>query len=125
MRVGEETRSVSGFQDRPLIRLACGQPPSPLWGEGLGSVQMGRNLVLCGTFGYIYWELGRSAPVGRRAAQCAAPTAYPEVAPPFVGAGHWPARVLGDHKDRPYRRQKPAPSSAPFGGTFPPGGRFI
>ena len=48
----------------------------PLWGEGLGSVQIGRNLVLLmGQFGYIYWELGRSAPVGRRAAQCAAPTA--------------------------------------------------
>ena len=33
-----------------------GNRPSPLRWEGLGSVQTGRNLVLCGTFGYIYWE---------------------------------------------------------------------
>ena len=32
-------------------------------------------MPLCGTFEYIYWELGRSAPVGGRAARCAAPTA--------------------------------------------------
>ena len=32
-------------------------------------------MPLCGTFEYIYWELGQSAPVGGRAARCAAPTA--------------------------------------------------
>ena len=75
MRVGEETRSVSGFQDRPLIRpsvhtgapdpIPSGLRPSPLdkgsrphRGEALGSVQIGRNLVLFGTLGYIYWEFG-------------------------------------------------------------------
>ena len=48
----------------PLIRPSvCTGAPSPK-GEGFGSAQIGRNLVLCGTFGYIYWELGRSAPVG-------------------------------------------------------------
>ena len=59
----------------PLIRPSvCTGAPSPK-GEGFGSAQIGRNLVLCGTFKYIYWELGRSASVGGRAAQCAAPTA--------------------------------------------------
>ena len=47
----------------------------PLWGEGFGSAQIGRDLPFCGTFGYIYWEFGRSAPVRGRAARCAAPTA--------------------------------------------------
>ena len=32
-------------------------------------------MPFCGTFEYIYWELGRSAPVGGQAARCAAPTA--------------------------------------------------
>ena len=57
----------------PLIRLACGQPPSPLWGEGFKVLQIRRNLVLCGTFGYIYWELGWSAPVGERGQSCRGP----------------------------------------------------
>ena len=61
----------SGLQPSPPDR---GSRPSPLWGEGFGAVQIRRNLPLCGTFGYIYWELGWSAPVGGRAAQCAAPT---------------------------------------------------
>ena len=69
----------------------------PLWGEGFGSAQIGRDLPFCGTFGYIYWEFGRSAPVRGRAARCAA---------------------LQE------RLREPAPSSAPFGGTFPPGGRL-
>ena len=57
---------------RPSVRTGA---PSPHSGEGFGSAQIGRNLVLCGTFEYIYWEFGRSASVGGRAAQCAAPTA--------------------------------------------------
>ena len=56
----------SGLQPSPPDR---GSRPSPLWGEGFGAVQIGRNSALCGTFGYIYWELWRSAPVGGRAAQ--------------------------------------------------------
>ena len=36
----------------------------PLCGEGFKVLQIRRNLPHCGTFGYIYWELGRSAPVG-------------------------------------------------------------
>ena len=28
----------------------------------VGAVQIGRNLPLCGTFGYIDWKLGDSAP---------------------------------------------------------------
>ena len=51
----------SGLQPSPPDR---GSRPSPLRGEGFCSAQIGRNLVLCGTFGYIYWELWRSAPVG-------------------------------------------------------------
>ena len=59
----------------PLIRPSvCTGAPSPL-GEGFWAAQIGKNSAFCGTFEYIYWELGRSAPVGRRAAQCAAPTA--------------------------------------------------
>ena len=51
----------SGLQPSPPDR---GSRPSPLWGEGFGAVQIGRDSSFCGTFGYIYWELGRSAPVG-------------------------------------------------------------
>ena len=36
----------------------------PLWGEGSWAVQIGRDSFFCGTFGYIYWKLGQSAPVG-------------------------------------------------------------
>ena len=85
----------------------------PLWGEGFKVLQIRRNLPHCGTFGYIYWELGRSAPVGGRATRCAAPTTeewYAQV-----------ARLGGRALQRGWR--EPAPSSAPFGGTFPPGGR--
>ena len=53
----------------PIPSVPSGHLPltrgvGPLWGEGFGSAQIRRNLPLCGTFGYIYWELGRSAPVG-------------------------------------------------------------
>ena len=50
--------------ETPLIRHGFAVPPSPLWGEGSRSTQIGWNCSHCGTFGYIYWELGRSAPVG-------------------------------------------------------------
>ena len=40
-----------------------GNRPSPHRGEVLGSVQIGRNLGLCGTFRYIYWELWIGAPI--------------------------------------------------------------
>ena len=45
---------------RPSVRTGA---PFPA-GEGFGPAQIGRNSALCETFGYIYWELGRSAPVG-------------------------------------------------------------
>ena len=61
----------SGLQPSPPDR---GSRPSPLWGEGFGAVQIGRNSALCGTFGYIYWELGRSAPVGGGRSGCTGPT---------------------------------------------------
>ena len=127
MRVGEETQSVSGFQDRPLIRPSVHSgAPSPHSGEGLGSVQMGMNLVLCGTFGYIYWELGRSAPVGRRAATWGRPYGVFGSRPSFfVGAGHWPTRVPGDHKGCPYKRggKNLPPHPPPSGAPSPQGGR--
>ena len=73
-----------GGGDAERLRLSRPPPHPPQcahWGtfppggEGFGATQIGRDSALCGTFGYIYWELGRSAPVGRRTAQCAAPTA--------------------------------------------------
>ena len=64
-----------------------GNQPSPRRREGFGSVQIGRKLALCGTFGYIYWELWRSAPVGGRAAR---------VCRPYKAGGHPPLqRSLG------------------------------
>ena len=90
MRVGEETRSVSGFQDRTLIRPSVRTGAhSPLWGEGFGSVQIGRNLDLCGTFGYIYWELGQSAPVWRAGGPVCRPYGGNVVSP-----GGAPCRVV-------------------------------
>ena len=52
--------------ETPLIRHGFAVPPSPLWGEGSRSTQIGWNCSHCGTFEYIYWELGRSTPVGER-----------------------------------------------------------
>ena len=99
--------------ETPLIRHGFAVPPSPLWGEGSRPTQIGWNCSHCGTFEYIYWELGRSAPVGGQAARCAAPTTE-----------EWYAQAVrpgGRALQRGWR--EPAPSSAPFGGTFPPGGR--
>ena len=60
---GDKRRRTS--QGLPLIRPSVRTgAPSPLWGEGFWPAQIGRDSALCGTFGYIYWELGRSAPVG-------------------------------------------------------------
>ena len=61
----------SGLRPSPPVR---GSRPSPLWGEGFCSAQIGGNCPLCGTFGYIYWELWWSAPVGGGRPGCAAPT---------------------------------------------------
>ena len=55
---------------RPSVRTGA---PSPK-GEGFGSAQIRRNCVLCGTFGYIYWEFGRSASVDRYGRPKATPT---------------------------------------------------
>ena len=54
---------------RPSVRTGA---PSPK-GEGFGTAQIGRDSALCGTFGYIYWKLRRSAPVGGRAARMCRP----------------------------------------------------
>ena len=51
----------SGLQPSPPDR---GSRPSPLWGKGFCAAQIGGDWSFCGTFGYIYWELWRSAPVG-------------------------------------------------------------
>ena len=74
MRVG--IRDADRLKDSPSSAPVCalGHLP-PHSGEGFGAAQIGRDWSLCGTFGYIYWEFGWSAPVGGRAAQCAAPTA--------------------------------------------------
>ena len=95
---------------RPLIRPSVRTgAPSPLWGEGFGAVQIGRNSALCGTFGYIYWELGRSAPVGGAGGPVRRPYGRN-----VVSLGGAPSRRA---LQRGWR--EPAPSSAPFGGTCP------
>ena len=108
-----------GIRDAERLKVSRLPPhPSGLrpWGEGFGAVQIGRNSALCGTFGYIYWELGRSAPVGGRAAQCAAPTAETwqaraarRVVAPYKGGG---GNLL------------PHPPQCAHWGTFPLGGRL-
>ena len=62
MRVG--IRDAERLKDSPSSAPVCalGHLP-PCGGEGFGPAQIGRDFVFCGTFGYIYWELGRSAPV--------------------------------------------------------------
>ena len=89
----------SGLQPSPPDR---GSRPSPLWGEGFCAAQIGGDWSFCGTFGYIYWEFGRSAPVW--------------------GAGGPVCRSYGAPI---HTGLDSAPSSAPFGGTFPPRGRFM
>ena len=119
----------------PLIRPSvCTGAPSPL-GEGFWAAQIGKNSAFCGTFEYIYWELGRSAPVGRRAARVCRPYGG-DVASPVgasgrprptkgVGLGPAPAAEFGQKTAGAQcaplkeREREPAPSSAPFGGTFP------
>ena len=69
---GDKRRRTS--QGLPLIRPSVRTgAPSPHSGEGFGPAQIGRNSALCGTFGYIYWELGRSVPVGGQAARMCCP----------------------------------------------------
>ena len=69
---GDKRRRTS--QGLPLIRPSVRTgAPSPHSGEGFGPAQIGRNSALCGTFGYIYWKLRRSAPVGGRAARMCCP----------------------------------------------------
>ncbi len=69
---GDKRRRTS--QGLPLIRPSVRTgAPSPHSGEGFGPAQIGRNSALCGTFGYIYWELRWSAPVGGRAARMCCP----------------------------------------------------
>ena len=69
---GDKRRRTS--QGLPLIRPSVRTgAPSPHSGEGFGPAQIGRNSALCGTFGYIYWKLRRSAPVGGRAARMCRP----------------------------------------------------
>ncbi len=62
-------RPYRGEIQPPSSAPVCALGHLPLQGEGFGPAQIGRNSALCGTFGYIYWKLGRSAPVGGRAAQ--------------------------------------------------------
>ncbi len=65
---------VVAFTLPPLIRLACGEPPSPE-GEGFGAVELG------GCSGKLTWAAARrlASPFGR-GAQCA----------------HWAERVFPD-----------------------------
>ena len=70
-----ERPCMSGASRRPR---PTGQPcrvGAHIMRPSVRSFQMRRNFRFCGTFRYIYWELGRSAPGGGRAAARAAPTA--------------------------------------------------
>ena len=63
----------------PIPSVPSGHLPltrgvGPLWGEGFWAAQIGGDWSFCGTFGYIYWELGRSAPVGGGWPGCTVPT---------------------------------------------------
>ena len=123
--------------ETPLIRHGFAVPPSPLWGEGSRPTQIGWNCSHCGTFGYIYWELGRSAPVGGGASRVGAPHPPRIRSAPFPkGEGLRASRCAAPTTEEWYAQavrpggralqrgwREPAPSSAPFGGTFPPGGR--
>ena len=81
----------------------------PLWGECFGAVQIGRDSFFCRTFGYIYWELWRSAPVGGgrpgvpllRSADSYRSGFCPLIRPL---RGHLPpeGKVYGAHTVRPY-----------------------
>ena len=131
--------------ETPLIRHGFAVPPSPLWGEGSRSTQIGWNCSHCGTFGYIYWELGRSAPVGGgrpsvpplrrrrgkpgRRAESSRPTEW------SAGNGRVrtpaPTGIVGEkrraHNVRPYKRERGKLPPHPSGlrpATFPPGGRL-
>ena len=87
----------SGLQPSPPVR---GSRPSPLWGEGFCAAQIGGDWSFCGTFGYIYWELWRSAPVGEAGG--------PVCRPYKRGGGNLP----------------PHPPQCAHWGTFPQGGRL-
>ena len=130
MRVGRgdaERLNVSRLPPHPSGLWPATFPPV---GEGFGAVQIGKNCPLCGTFGYIYWEFGRSAPVGggrpsvpplrRRRGKPGRPRPTKG-----VGLGPAPAAEFGlktagaQCAPLQERRREPAPSSAPSGGTFP------
>ena len=104
----------------PLIRPSVRTGASSPLGEGFGSAQIGRNLVLCGTFEYIYWELGRSAPVGGAGGpdvpflQGRGWESAPSSGPP----GHLPpeGKAFGGMPPHPSRLRR---------ATFPPGGRLL
>ena len=62
----------------------------PLCGEGFKVLQIRRNLPHCGTFGYIYWELGRSAPVGGGASRVGGPSSASHSLGTFPPVGRLP-----------------------------------
>ena len=100
----------SGLQPSPPVR---GSRPSPLWGEGFWAAQIGGDWSFCGTFGYIYWELGRSAPVGGAGGRKGRPYGGDNVSPRVA------RRVVA-----PYKSWNRPPHPA-LRATFPPGGRLF
>ena len=90
--------------ETPLIRHGFAVPPSPLWGEGSRPTQIGWNCSHCWTFEYIYWELGRSAPVGGRRPQ------GPPLRRKWTGSVDWakPGAAVEMHHLKFYA--KPGPS---------------
>ena len=76
---------VGGWRGAPWLPLDGGAVSRRLTeGGGKHIPQIRRNPPLCGTFGYIYWNLGRSASVGGRAAIWAIPVPWQSPGP----AGH-------------------------------------
>ena len=65
------TPAGSRQKGRNKVSHKVGLPP---FRSRKGGAQIGRDLALCGTSGYIYWKSGRGAPVGARAGLGPTPT---------------------------------------------------
>ena len=108
----------------PIPSVPSGHLPltrgvGPLWGEGFWAAQIGGDWSFCGTFGYIYWELGRSAPVGgwrpgctvpRREGVGVCPLIRPSGPPSPRGEGFWGEPPHSPLKGKAFGRLIAAPT---------------
>ena len=111
----------------------------PVGGRAFGSTQIGWNCSHCGTFEYIYWELGRSAPVGGGASRVGGPSSASHSLGTFPPGGRLPGgpvcrpcggvwvKIGGRTMCAPTWRgggKLPPHPSGLRPATFPPGGRL-